>query len=133
MTYDELLTRELLKPQRRPHTHEEHDLQSACVRWFRLQYPQLAPLLFAVPNGTNKSRAARVQFKEEGLLSGVADMLLLIPRGGYHGMCIEMKTRTGRQSETQKAWQLAVEEQGYRYIVLRSLDEFMILIKNYIK
>lgn len=129
MTYDKLIKRE----RREPVKHSEHDIQTACVHWFRLQYPQLAPLLFAVPNGTNKSRAARVHFKDEGLLSGVADMLLLIPRCGYHGLCIEMKTRTGRQSETQKAWQLAVEEQGYRYIVLRSLDEFMELIKNYIK
>lgn len=31
--------------------HREHELQVASVRWFRLQYPEYAPLLFAVPNG----------------------------------------------------------------------------------
>ena len=29
----------------------EAGLQTACVEWFKLQYPKLAPLLFHVPNG----------------------------------------------------------------------------------
>ena len=30
---------------------KEAQLQTTCVRWFRLQYPEYARLLFAVPNG----------------------------------------------------------------------------------
>lgn len=129
MTYDELLSRE----KRTSVKHTEHDIQAACIKWFRLQYPRLAPLLFAVPNGTNKSKTARMMFKAEGLTAGVSDLLFLLPRGGYHGLCIEMKTRTGRQSAEQKAWQAAVEAQGYLYVVIRSLDEFMKIITNYNK
>lgn len=132
MTYDELLSRELLKPQRRPYAHEEHCIQATCVRWFRLQYPCFALLLFAVPNGANKSKVARGMFKAEGLTAGVADLLLLVPRGGFHGLCLEAKTMKGRQSEAQKAWQEAVERQGYKYALFRSFDEFRWIITNYI-
>lgn len=133
MTYAELLAQAQTKQQRKPQRHIEHDTQVACVRWFRLQYPHLALLLFAVPNGTNKSKAARISFMAEGLTSGVADLLLLVPRGEYHGLCIEMKSRTGRQSESQKAWQEIVEKQGYRYTLCRCFDDFKREIDYYLR
>lgn len=37
-------------------THNESALQRTCVSWFRLQYPLIARLLFAVPNGGGRSR-----------------------------------------------------------------------------
>lgn len=127
MTYAKLLSRE----KRTPVKHSEHDIQAACIKWFRLQYPRYSLLLFAVPNGTNKSKTARMMFKAEGLTAGVSDLILFLPRGCYHGLCIEMKTRTGRQSAEQKAWQAAVEAQGYLYVIIRSLDEFIKTITNY--
>lgn len=117
---------------RRPSRDLEHKLQSECVRWFRMEYPDFGLLLFAVPNGTNKSKAARIRFKEEGLLSGVADLLLLVARGGYHGLCIEMKTEKGKQSDEQKAWEKAVTEEGYLYVVCHSREEFENVIYNYL-
>ena len=35
--------------------HNESQLQKSCVMWFRLQYPRLRYLLFAVPNGGARS------------------------------------------------------------------------------
>ena len=32
-------------------THEEDQIQIACVNWFNLQYPKLALLLHHSPNG----------------------------------------------------------------------------------
>ena len=110
----------------------EHRCQCSCVQWFRLEYPQLATLLFAVPNGTNKSKTARMRFKAEGLTAGVSDLLLLVPKGIYHGLCIEMKSKTGRQSKEQRAWQKKVTEQGYLYLLCRSFDEFHSGIQKYL-
>ena len=31
--------------------HTEHNLQAACITWFRMQYPTRSGLLFAIPNG----------------------------------------------------------------------------------
>lgn len=132
---------------------EEHNIQCACVRWFNLQWPQYRGLLFAVPNGGARSKATAGKLKAEGVVPGVADLILLVPRFGrvqiegnaeeqrtyidtYDlncALCIEMKTRKGYQSPEQKAWQKKVEAHGYKYAVCHSLDEFMAVVNGYLK
>lgn len=110
----------------------EHRLQCACVRWFRLAYHQYQHNLFAVPNGGYRAPATASKIKAEGALPGVSDLILLLARGRYHGLLIEMKTKTGRQSEAQKEWQRAIEADGYKYVVVRSIEEFTEVITNYL-
>lgn len=114
--------------------HEESHLQRQCVAWFRFQYPKLARLLFAVPNGGGRSKVEAGIMKAEGVTAGVSDLILLVPRGGHGALCIEMKTdsRGSRQSEAQKEWQKDVESQGYLYVVVRTLDEFMKVVRHYL-
>ena len=112
--------------------HNESNIQIACVRWFRMQHPKLARLLFAVPNGGARNAVTGAILKAEGVVPGVADLLLLVPRHGYHGLAIEMKTRTGRQSDSQREWQQEVEAQGYRYVVCHSFDDFRNEVEAYI-
>lgn len=102
------------------------------MRWFRYRYPAYAPLLFAVPNGGARNAVTASILKAEGVVAGVADLLLLVPSGGWHGLAIEMKTPTGRQSESQRAWQRAVEGQGYRYAVCRSVEGFIEAVEGYL-
>lgn len=110
----------------------EHRLQCACVRWFRLAYPQHHHNLFAVPNGGYRTPATAAKIKAEGALPGVSDLILLIARGGYHGLLIEMKTDKGRQSEAQREWQRLIEADGYKYVVVRSIEEFMKVVNDYL-
>lgn len=103
----------------------EHRTQTACVWWFRCQYPSLAGLLFAIPNGGARDVVTGKRLKDEGVLAGVADLFLSVPgRDGSHGLYIEMKTPKGVQSEAQKTFQTRVEAQGYTYRVCRSFDDF---------
>lgn len=111
----------------------EHQTQCACVRWFRYQYPNLAMLLFAVPNGGARDRVTGAKLKAEGVVAGVADLFLSVARGGFHGMYIEMKTVNGRQSESQKAFQRSVEAEGYIYKVARSSYGFMREVEEYLR
>lgn len=113
--------------------HQESIIQQTCVRWFRMKYPQLALLLFAVPNGGARLRSEAAIMKAEGTMKGVADLLLLFPAKRFHGLCIEMKTPTGRQQPSQKAWQERAEWAGYKYVICRSFDEFMAEIDAYLK
>lgn len=113
--------------------HIESKIQQAAVTWYRLQFPHLAELLFAVPNGGRRNLREAAIMKGEGVTAGVADLLLLIPNGEYHGLAIEMKTDTGRQNQNQKHWQKKVESQGYLYIVCRSFDEFRTQVCRYLK
>ena len=72
-------------------------MQRMCVGWFRLQYPAVGKLLFAVPNGGARSRTEAAIMKAEGVTAGVTDLILLLGRGGFNALCIEMKT-TDRHS-----------------------------------
>ena len=54
--------------------HAESDIQQACVSWFRWQYPRYAKLLFAVPNGGQRSAVEAKIMSGEGVMAGVADV-----------------------------------------------------------
>lgn len=124
----------------------EHEIQCECVKRFRDKYPGYKRLLFAVPNGGFRNKATAGKMKAEGVLAGVSDLILLVPNDRYHGLCIEMKwekvdidskgkrhvTRSYQHDE-QKAWQWAVECQGYKYVVCRSVEEFFDYVDSYLK
>lgn len=133
MKFDEF-RRQFNRTVRKPPSDEEHRIQVSCVRWFRLKYPHLSPRLFAVPNGGRRDGVTGARLKEEGVLAGVADLILLVPNAKYHALLIEMKTPKGRQSDSQRAWQRAVAGNGdYLYVVCRSLEEFMRIIEVYLQ
>lgn len=112
--------------------HVESDIQIACVRWFRYRFPRYARLLFAVPNGGARNAVTASILKAEGVVAGVADLLLLVPSKGFHGLAIEMKRPTGRQSVSQREWQGDVTREGYRYAVCRSVTDFMDEVERYL-
>lgn len=112
--------------------HEESRLQIQCVRWFRLQFHHLAANLIAIPNGGARRKSEAAIMKAEGVTAGAADLALFFPRGQYHGLFIEMKTPVGRQTEKQKEWQDAVETAGYKYVIARSIDQFIKIVNDYL-
>lgn len=97
-------------------------LQASCFQWHWNTYPDQRGLFFRIKNeGTNRISGARD--KASGVISGVADSCLLLP-GGRGVMFIEFKTETGRQSETQRAWQETITKHGHKYFIIRTLNEF---------
>nr|DAM90102.1 MAG TPA: Nuclease [Bacteriophage sp.] len=117
---------------RRHPGHAEDDLQMQCVRWFRLQFPQLSRLLHHSPNGGRRDAREGARFKKMGTQPGFPDLILLVASQDYHALLIELKTRTGRQQDSQKDYQKRVEAQGYKYVVVRSLQQFMAEMKAYL-
>ena len=113
--------------------HAEDDLQMQCVSWFRLQFPQLARLLHHSPNGGRRDIREGARFKQMGTQAGFPDLILLVAANGYHALMLELKTRTGRQQDSQKEYQQLAEAQGYRYVVIRSLEAFMDEVNTYMK
>lgn len=115
--------------------HVESRIQQECVKWFRLQYAQIWDLLFAVPNGGKRNGLEASIMKAEGVTAGVSDLILLMPNGIYHGLCIEMKTgykRTSKQTDRQIEWMRQVQNVGYKYVVCRSFDDFKEAITSYL-
>lgn len=117
---------------RKPQRHEESTIQIACVQWFNITHPDLRGLLFSVPNGGQRNARTAQIMKAEGVVAGVADLILFVARQGFHALCIEMKTDKGKQSDKQKEWQEKAEGQGYKYVICRSLDDFRTVVDGYL-
>lgn len=126
-----MLARQNPKSRKHP-SNEEHQLQCACVRSFRFKYPRFRHNLFAVPNGGKRDKTTAAKLKAEGALAGVADLIFLKSNRYYGALLIEMKTRTGRQTDTQREWQKLIETDGYKYVVCRSVDDFMREVDEYL-
>jgi len=98
----------------------EHQEQMALIQWANLnlkKYPELK-LLFAIPNGGQRSSVAGARLKDEGVKRGVSDLCLPVARKGYHAFYIEMKRRGGGAvSPYQKKWIENMKEQGNKAIV----------------
>lgn len=112
----------------------EHKEQVKLFEWAKLQsakHPQLT-MMFAIPNGSNKSMAQAVKFKAEGLKAGVPDIFLAIPIGGSYGLFIEMKSPKGKLSENQKEWIALLLSSGYKCAVCYSFDEAKKVITEYL-
>lgn len=112
--------------------HLEDQLQKTAVRWFDYQYPQLRNRLHHSPNGGKRNQTEAAKFKAMGVRPGFPDLILLHPNQFYPFIGIELKTEKGRQSEHQKEYQKIFEEIGAKYIVVRSLDQFIEEIKKYL-
>lgn len=94
--------------------------------YFHNNYPKLRGLLFHVDNNSIDSRVGRDK-RSLGVTAGVSDFLFIYNKTVY---CIEMKTETGSQKEVQKNWQELVEGQGVTYLIARSLESFINIIKT---
>lgn len=133
--------------------HIESDIQKECVKacdqFFALKYPNMmielerknkagqivkyfASPLVATPNERNTSIQAGRRMKALGRRSGYPDLKLEVARGGYCGLYIEMKHKTGL-TRNQIAWRDYIVKNGGRHAVCRSVEEFMELLIEYMK
>ena len=67
-----------------------------------------------------------------GVRRGVADLLLTIPAGVYHGLYIEMKCEGGRQNQDQMRFERSVVALGFKYVVVDTLELFIATIQAYL-
>lgn len=120
---------------RRKPSHEEDRLQITCRVWFDLQHKDLSILLHHSPNeGLLVKRASDgAKRKAMGMRAGFPDFIFLKSNRFYPYLAIELKTQKGKQSEHQIAYQKAIEANGGKYVVVRSLEEFMSEINEYLK
>lgn len=108
----------------------EHQIQVACVNYFRLKFRDA--LIFAIPNGGARDIRVAQKLKAEGVLAGVPDLCVPIPKNGYNGLYIEMKAgKKGVVSDKQKDVMARLERSGYRCEVCRSLDDFIKVVDDY--
>lgn len=89
-------------------------------------------MLFAVPNAKKVPVWVGARYKREGVRPGVADLLLAWPASGRHGLFLEFKSATGRQSDEQKDWEAKSRAAGYGYALVRSAEEAWVIVSKYL-
>lgn len=128
------------RPKQHKHTPSEASIQISCVQWLWQSHPETRGLYIAIPNENSRSGelSKKAQLltgairKNMGVTAGVADTALFIQRGGYGALFIEFKTEKGQQRPAQIHWQREIELQGYKYIIVRSLEQFKEIIEEYL-
>lgn len=66
-----------------------------------------------------------------GNSKGVPDIIIDYPKGKYHGMRIEIKTKKGIISEKQKLWVDRLNKYYYYTVIIRSTEEAMYHLNRY--
>ena len=107
----------------------ESRIQQEIVLWFHNEYPSLRGCLAYNNNNSTGGYRGKVN-KFLGVVKGRSDMVLY-----YLGRAfmIELKTASGKQSAAQVDWESLMRSQGFEYYVIRSLEDFQLLIKKIIK
>lgn len=93
----------------------EPDIQKSLfkwVRWCEEFHPEFLQV-FAVPNGGYRPPKTAKLMKAEGARAGVADILCLVPKRGYHGACIELKRKYNKPSNEQHDFLVRSSSYGY--------------------
>jgi len=103
----------------------ESKLQQACVKWFRLQYPN--DIIFSCPNGGSRNAFEAVRLKDEGVLAGVSDTIIIKQN---KVVFIEMKYGKGKQTESQLLFEAKVKSKGFDYFLVNSFELFREIIVN---
>lgn len=112
--------------------HPEDDLQASCIEWFDLRYRPFAQLLFAIPNGGCRNVREARRLKAMGVRAGVLDLFLSVPRGGFHGMYLELKAGKNRMSPEQRKFKEAVLERDYSVHEIRTIEQFVEITNWYL-
>jgi len=117
--------------------HNESAHQQQVIEWVRMasrsaKYPMLN-MLHCSLNGVKLSKTQAGIAKAQGMLSGVPDLFLPVPRGKYHGLFIEMKHGTNTLTDNQKKFLQNAANVGFAVSVCYSAQEAIKRIEDYYK
>ncbi|ETF08356.1 VRR-NUC domain-containing protein [Pseudomonas moraviensis] len=110
--------------------------QAALIAELRIRMPEVADLIYHVPNGGHRLKKVAADLKGQGVAAGVPDLVLTMARGGYFGLYIEFKAtppNAAAVSEIQHKWIRKLNDQGYLAIVCRGHFDAMEQIRAYLR
>jgi len=103
----------------------ENVIQAEIYKWYNNNFclkshdPQC--IIFSVPNGGTRNIKEALLLKATGLVAGVSDLIVIKQN---EIIFVEVKTEIGKQSKEQKDFQKIIEKLGFKYILVRSLEDF---------
>jgi len=116
----------------------EKTLHTAVTKYLKLQYPKV--VFMSEASGLRASIGVARQLKAQRSRHRLPDLVILEPRGGFHGLIIELKVDTpykrdgsvkkGRLQEQYKTLK-ALEDKGYRTAFGVGFDHTKTIIDSY--
>lgn len=103
----------------------EDQIQAEIYQWYNNTFclashdPQC--IIFSVPNGGTRNIKEALLLKATGVVAGVSDLIVIKQN---EIIFVEVKTDIGNQSKQQKDFQRKVQKLGFKYILVRSLEDF---------
>lgn len=110
--------------------------QIAFTCWFDYNFPHYSTLYFHVVNENMMPVQGRAKARKKGLKKGVSDIIILLARGRYSGLIIELKRKVKSKSKVsieQENFLYEVNEQGFYCAVCYGLDEAKRCVQDYLK
>ena len=140
MSIDSLIKKALskqptIKPRTKRNAQPEAIEQAKVIAWARANennYPYLW-MLHSSLNGVKMTKAQAGRAIAQGMLSGVPDLFLPVPRGKYHGLYIEMKHGSNTLTDNQKKFLQNAANVGFAVSVCYSAQEAIKRIEDYYK
>jgi len=124
------------KPVRPKSIDREGQEQAALMTELRIRMPEVADLIYHVPNGGHRLKSVAAKLKQQGVVAGIPDLVLTMARGGYFGLYIEFKATPPNDaaiSASQHERIRKLNEQGYLAVVCRGHFDAMEQIRAYLR
>nr|WP_286009644.1 VRR-NUC domain-containing protein [Salinicola sp. S1-1-2] len=127
------------KPRKKPVDWEGQE-QTRLMLWLRGEFNRgtaVGPAhehAYAVPNGGSRHGLEAAKMKQQGVRSGVSDLVIPIARGGYHGLYLELKATPPRDAdlaESQRVWLARMEAAGYCAKLALGIEQAQAVIREY--
>ncbi|BFI58241.1 hypothetical protein KD4_21860 [Yersinia pseudotuberculosis] len=119
---------------RKVNHQEEMEEQAALIEWADKTVIDgicIGDYLIHIPNEGKRGPKAARDAKRLGLRKGVPDLFLALPRGGYAGLWIEMKSERGKVSVEQNQWITKLCDVGYQVEICFCYDSAKEIIESY--
>lgn len=110
----------------------ESNEQIAAMDWLRLQYPHVAEHTLHIGNERKSSPYAGYIMKRMGVLKGASDLFIAWPREPYHGLFIELKSKSGKPTVSQLEFMNRMRKVGYHTAICYGAQEVIATITEYL-
>jgi len=114
----------------KPYNGLEDDVQRACATYLKA----IGHSFFwcHIPNEEKRSGRRTASQKGKGLIPGAPDLVILMSKGGYHGLIVELKIWPKKPDPLQEIALNKCAKQDYLCAVVYSRPAFEKLITGYI-
>ena len=120
-------------------SEDSHQLALLC--WCALNYNKYPELkwLHHSPNGGSRDKREGAKFKAMGVKPGFPDLCLLVKRGAWSGILIELKvpklkgTKNGGASQEQLDWGAHLLSNGFGFKVCHGWEEARDMLIQYLE